>query len=222
MFNKRKCQKCGNSFGGSVNFCSKCGMKVGDKIEKNYGMLGTDDIEEQFNQIQNSFMGGGLLGGMLNKTMKMLEKELGREMNSQNNQANTRMELFINGQRIDPKKIKVLQKPIQQNSAQEQKQKTIKTLILPFKKEKQDEFSKLPKQEPTTNVRRLSDAVIYELTVPGVKNIDDVSFVQVGESIEVKAIAKDKAYFKSISMNLPIVNYSLSKGKLILEMNTKF
>ncbi len=40
-------------------------------------------------------------------------------------------------------------------------------------------------------------------------------------SIEIKAITKDKAYFKIIPLNLPIINYNILKEKLILEFGVK-
>jgi len=79
----------------------------------------------------------------------------------------------------------------------------------------------LPKQEPTTNVRRLSDRVIYEVYIPGVNSINNVSINQLENSIEIKAISKDKAYIKLIPLNLPIIDYNFEKGKLILELDNK-
>jgi len=127
------------------------------------------------------------------------------------------MELYINGKRIDPSKIKVTQKQIRGGKKQLEEE-TEQTLVQEFTKEKQKEFSGLPRKEPGTNVRRLSDTVIYELTVPGVKSIDDVSIMPIGESIEVKAIAKERAYFKSIPVHMPVKDFYLKKGKLTLEL----
>ena len=40
-------------------------------------------------------------------------------------------------------------------------------------------------------------------------------------SIEIKALAKNKAYVKRIPINLPIINYDFSKEKLVLELGVK-
>ena len=77
------------------------------------------------------------------------------------------------------------------------------------------------KKEPKTNVKRLSNTVIYEINMPGVKSLDDISIVKLENSIEIKAVAKDKAYFKLIPVNLAILDYELERGKLILELEAK-
>jgi len=183
--------------------------------------VGQGDFENEFNSMQNDLFGGvGILGKMLNSTMKMLEKELQKEMQQSNPKNSTHFELFINGKKINPSKVKVIQKQIKQDSPKKELEleEVEKTLVQYFNKAKQQEFTKLKKTEPSTNVRRLADKVIYELTVPGVKSIDDVSIVPVGESIEVKAIANEKAYFKSIPVHMPVKDFYLQKEKLVLEL----
>ena len=87
-----------------------------------------------------------------------------------------------------------------------------------FSMENQKKVGKLPKKEPRTNIKRFSDKVIYEIEIPGVESIEDVSIVKLESSIEIKAITKDKVYFKLIPIGLPITNYNLEKGKLVLEL----
>lgn len=76
----------------------------------------------------------------------------------------------------------------------------------------------LPRQEPETKVRRLSDKIIYEISLPGVKSEKDIIINKLQNSIEIKAFAKDKVYFKLIPLGLPIKNYKLVDEKLILEL----
>lgn len=82
-------------------------------------------------------------------------------------------------------------------------------------------ISELPKKEPSTNIRRLANKIIYELNIPGVKSIKDISITKLENSIEIKALAGNKAYAKLIPLNLPITDYELSDGKLILELDAK-
>ncbi len=84
-----------------------------------------------------------------------------------------------------------------------------------------NKFSELPKEEPETNIRRLANRVIYEIKLPGVKSVKDVSISQLENSIEIKALGKNKIFSKIIPINLPIKNYNLSKGKLTLELDAK-
>mgnify|MGYP000572009616 CR=1 FL=1 len=147
----------------------------------------------------------------------VLEKEIQKEQQDMNNQnpANKNFELFINGKKVNPKNIQVTRQPIQQNY-QPQKRKAIN---LPQNKLKK--FKDLVQEEPQTEIRRLSDLIIYEIKLPGVKTDEDISIQNLAGSIEIKAISKDKAYFKTITINLPITGYSFEKENLILELEAK-
>jgi len=57
--------------------------------------------------------------------------------------------------------------------------------------------------------------------MPGVKSMKAVSIIQLENSIEIKALAKDKVFHKIIPINLPIRKYNLEKGKLVLELETR-
>ena len=57
--------------------------------------------------------------------------------------------------------------------------------------------------------------------MPGVKSIKDISIAKLETSIEVKAVAKNKAYLKIIPIKLLIINYEFSKDNLILEFEAK-
>jgi len=104
---------------------------------------------------------------------------------------------------------------------EQEKQIRQKTDALKLPQSNSSKFAGLPKKEPETNIRRLSNKVIYEVNLPGVKSVKDVSIAQFENSIEIKALAKDKVFSKIIPINLPIRNYNLSKGKLTLELDAK-
>ena len=222
MFNKKeKCSKCGKAIDKNSNFCASCGSKTNSNFEKDFGMLGKTDLQTPQNPFENILPGGfagGMLGKMLGSAMGMLEKEMKKEFNNkdnQNNQSRSNVELFINGKRINPQNIKVTKKPIQK---QNQKNKEERVIELPiFSKDKQKNFLANKKIEPKTKVRRLSDQVIYEIEIPGVKDLDNISIKPAGNSIEIKAMTKTKSYFKSIPLTLPLVSYSLEKDLLVLE-----
>ncbi|MBU4308485.1 MAG: zinc-ribbon domain-containing protein [Nanoarchaeota archaeon] len=212
MFNKKKCKNCGNKSDEKNKFCSNCGFNLSRESNQNedWGLLGKDDSSEDF--FGNSFF-NGFTGNMLNKflgsTMKMFEKEM-QKMQNVPRAPRTNFELFINGKRINPQNIKVTKNAVQKQPARKE------SIELPSKKLK--DFVNFPQETPKTNVRRLSDKVIYEIEIPGVKSIENVSINQIGNSIEIKAVSKDKAYFKIINIALPITNYNLEKDKLVLEL----
>ena len=221
MFGKKECKKCGERIAGKYLFCPHCGSLLNKKkVKEDFGMLGEDDFTNEFENFQSSIFGGAgekVLGKMLKSTMKMLEKEMKKEFKRKNHEhvknPRTSFQLFINGERIDNFQTNP---HIQQKI---KKKKEISSNNLPQNHLKK--FSKLPKNEPKTNVRRFSDKVIYEINIPGVKSIKDISIIKLEDNIEIKAITKDKAYNKLIPINFPITNYNFSKGKLILELDSK-
>lgn len=237
MFNKITCKKCNKKVSKRNSFCPNCGNYVSPykKPKENYGMLGAPDSDEEnelmgeANEMANSIFGGfggKMLNKVLNQTMKMLEKEMQKSMqesmkntNNQNPERginNPHFELFINGKRINPENIKVTQKPIQFTEKTKVKKSENKNRF--FSGENIKKFSNLPKEEPKTDLRRLPDKIIYEIIIPGVNSIEDISIIKLENSIEIKAVSKNKAYSKVIPINLEIVNYEIQKGKLILEL----
>jgi HSP20 family molecular chaperone IbpA len=236
MFNKKTCQRCGRKTSKDNSFCPNCGLplKKAQKKEE-FGMLGENDSMSEFEALSNSMFGGmgGISGSFMNKmlsnTMRMLEKELEKEMknarpNSQNQNMNnspnmngpprTKIRLMINGKEID---LNGMNENIAQNPEKREKQKTTTPKFKRFSEEQAKKFSKLPKKEPKTELKRIADKISYEIEIPGVESIENVSINTLENSIEIKAIADEKAYSKSIPLNLPIVDYAFSKGLLVLE-----
>ncbi|MCK5149624.1 hypothetical protein KAJ87_01715 [Candidatus Pacearchaeota archaeon] len=215
MFKKNTCGKCGKKISDSYEFCPHCGNSQGNNSE-NWGLLGKDDNNSKTDNFSGNIfggMGGNFLGKMINNAMKMIEKEMQREMNQQKNmQPRTNMRLMINGKEIN----------LNQNSNNKIKQIKLKEISqkdLPQNNLKN--FSKLQREEPLTNIRRFSEKVIYEINIPGVNSLGDISITKLESSIEIKALAKTKAYSKIIPLTLPITDYNLSKGKLTLELGVK-
>ena len=212
MFRKKKCVKCKGKINEKYEFCPHCGKPTGKS--ENWGLLGKEDTIDEFEQFSNSLFGGGILGKMFGRTMKMLEKELQKELKNSNNFQKTNFELIINGKRVDPKNIQVSQQLVQ-------KTPEVKIPKRSFSDGNLKRISKLPKKEPLTNIRRLSDRVIYEINMPDVKSMRDISIAKLENSIEIKAVAEDKAYFKVIPINLPIINYKFLDEKLVLELGIR-
>ena len=211
MFSKKRCKRCESKVKEDFSFCPKCGLKLNSN-SKNWGMLGKNDfIEEESFMVEG--MGAGIFNKMLTSTMKMLEKELNKEVTKEEKQVKmprTKIKLMING------------KEVNFNTPPQKKKREVVKEKLPesFSQNKIKQFQVLEKQEPKTNIRRIGDNISYEIDVPGVKSIDDVSITKMESGFEVKAISKNKAYLKNILIKLPLIDYSLSNGKLVLEMNT--
>jgi len=216
MFNKEKCKKCKKKIRENYSFCPYCGTSL-DENEEEFGMLGKNDFES-FAKEMKLPLG---FNTIFNSLMKSLSKELDSQMRDIQPEKKTikkdgisiSISTFGNG----APKIKVSemgQKPTTKKEIPKFQQNF-------FTKEKAKEFIESPRVEPKTNIRRLSNKVVYELEMPDVSGMEDVSIIKLENSIEIKAIGKKKSYSKVIPINLPITSYDLSEGKLILELAVK-
>jgi hypothetical protein len=206
---KSRCNNCNEKIKKSYSFCPNCGNPTKNK-KSDWGMLGKNDIvENQFPKI----VGGGLMGNMMNKmignAMKMLENEIAKEMSETNKQPRTKVKLMINGEEIISGENK---KDLDKNT---------KILPIEFSRENLEKWKKLKKEEPKSSLKRVEDKIEYKIEVPEVKSIQDISIVKLENSLEVRAIGKEKGYKKNILIDLPLKKYSLLKGILTLEMDTE-
>ena len=225
MFEK-KCDKCKNKIKKDFEFCPFCGNNLSSDFDnEDFGILGKNDFIND-----NSFpdFGSSFIDKIFNQTMKMMEKQMKNIAEQANNQnkpqripineinPNLNVQFFVNGKRVFPPQ----QEQLQNIQNQEQIRQT-KVNVNKMPLEKLERFSKLKRLEPVSKVRRIGNKVIYELEVPGVKDLDDVLINRLENSIEIKALARDKSYSKILNINLPIIRYGLDNGNLILELQGK-
>ena len=227
MFKRKTCKNCGEKISGKYNFCPYCRISVNEDFgREDWGMLGKND----FMPTEEIRLPMGL-NTLFNSLMKNLNKqfsELDREMKEEKGKSETKakkggISISISTSGNLPPEIRVKSfGNIPEFQEKERKmKKKMKGLRIDNLQKKSKKFSGLPKKEPITNIRRFSNKVVYEIKMPGVKSMRDVSIIQLENSIEIKALAKDKVYFKLIPINLPIRNYNLEKGKLVLELEAR-
>lgn len=231
---KKKCKKCGTEIKGKYNYCPSCGAPL--KNEKDYGLLGKEDSNDSFNNFFNEINLPKGFNMIFNQLMKNFDKQF-QDFDKQIKESGSKkpkikksgISIKISSLPGKPPEINI--KPFdgklkKQNIGKFKKKDMEKTQTnypsskkLPKKTLKK--ISKMPKQEPETSIRRFSDKIVYEIKMPDVKSIKDVSIIRLENSMEIKALAKDKAYVKLIPISMPIKNYKLSKGKLILELEAQ-
>ncbi len=210
MFRK-KCPKCNEKIQNNYEFCPFCGknLKSNEDLE-DFGILGKNDFSESFSQ---EMFGNSFLDKLINNALKMIEKQMKSSSFNLNQdlfpKSNMKIKFMINGKEI----------PIN-NSQQPVKSEPLK-IPNNLSEEKAKKISKLPRKEPKTIMKRFSGKLVYELSVPGVKKIQDIIINQLENSIEIKAISPKIVYSKTIKINLPLMKYSLNKGNLILELQAK-
>lgn len=209
MLKRKNCPSCGERIKKNYEFCPSCGTHIKTGSKKDWGMIGKNDFtEDEFPSVFGGLT-GGILNKMINSTMKMLEKELSKEMKNTQKTPKSNIRLMINGKEVTPFFNQVKENKIPK-----------KILPINFSPEKLKKFQSSKKKEPKTQIRRIGDKVSYELDVPGVDSIDNISIIRLENGIEVKALGKDKAYSKIINVNLPLSRYMLSNEKLMLELDT--
>ena len=182
MFDK-KCSKCDSKIKGDYDFCPFCGCNLKSEFHKDdYGLLGRSDVvepkpEDLLSGLGNLSIGKILKGAMkeLPSMMKMLEKQMGDMNNNSKGKGNgLNVQFFVDGKKVNPMK--------------NQKLKSVKRLPQELSKEKLKMLSEFPKVEPKSEVRRLSGRIIYNISVPGVRDINDIFINQLENSVEVKAL----------------------------------
>ncbi len=198
MFNKKKCPNCKSNIKSSSNFCQDCGYPLNNKKKGDWGILGRNDLSNEPLKKSSFFdnLGQNLIDKMMKSAFNMVEKEMKREMKNPEGE----MQVFINGKKVNPVGNK----------------KIVQTFPVISKKNLKN-ISGLPKVEPVTEVKRMSDKIVYRLKIPGVSSIENLSIIRVENGFEIKAVSKGEVYFKSLPINLDMINYKLFKGNLVLE-----
>jgi len=210
----RKCSRCERKIEKDYLFCPYCGqdfrMERIEKDKRDYGFLGKDDFFMPEFNISN-------FSSIFNSLMKEFDKQLKGagdfkevEMGKPRIRK-TGISINIATDMGGEPKIRVQRFG---NHAEKPKEMIKVRELTGSEVEK---FSKLPKKEAETSVRRLSNKLVYELEVPGVENIDDVIINKLENSVEIKAIAKDMIYSKLIPIKMPLQSYKVEKGILVLE-----
>jgi len=220
MFNI-KCSKCKSKISRNFDFCPYCGFNIKKNKE---GLL--DEVSDMENVFSNpSFNIGNLnsIIGEIRKEMLNAEKSTKKPVIKEGGGIPQRFASGFNitistknGGRpmID---IKQIGQPMKDNQKRVQEKQEIFQNI---SEEDSEKISKLPRVEPKSKVRRMSNSVIYEIDLPGVNSIKDVFINKLNNSIEIRAMGKNKQYGKIIPISLPIKKYYLSDGKLVLELKS--
>ena len=218
MFFKKKskreetsCPNCASGVGEKFSFCPYCGESLLDEAEeeRNFGMLGRDDIadEELINSVfANNFgVADRFIGSLMNSLMKNLKVQI-KEVRVHD--ANTA-------------EVKELPNGINIQLNAPQKQKSQKILNRALSDKQLERLNALPRTEAKSNVRRLSDKVVYEMTAPGVNSPEDIFISKLESGYEIKAIGKNKVYVNSIPVDLPLRGFAINDKGLIVEFGLR-
>lgn len=211
MFSSKKCLRCEGKLKEEFSFCPFCGLDLRNPEAdmKKFGMLGKND-----SVIGTPLMGGGAIGlpgdfnTIFSQVMKMMEHQL----------------KHINTEKLDfgdfKPEVRRLPNGFQIRigpNAQLPKKKEEDLKPRTISEEQRERMVKLPKGEAKTNVRRLSDKVVYELNMPGVSDVNDIFVSKVESGYEIKALGEKKIYRNSLQVDLPLKKYFVKNNLVTLE-----
>ncbi len=222
---KKRCKKCGKLIDSRFRYCPYCGAKliepdglldrIDELMQPSFGSFGFDDFATAMMKNFSTVFSGLL--EEIERQFREIDKQLANEKQTKPKVSGISISISTS----TGKKPKIEVRRIGKGKVSEV---PIKVKVEPIKKTaKLDEktikkIAKLPKKEAKSSVKRLSDRIVYEIDMPGVQSEKDVFITKLHNSIEIKAVAKDKVYFKLIPLALPIINYRLENEKLILEL----
>ena len=191
---KIKCPRCDKKIEKKFSFCPYCGLNVARVVEQeDFGMIGKDDFVKEIEQEIKMPIG---LDKIFNSLIKNLDKQMGGGMNG-----NPGFKIQIS---TGPKP---------------ERQEIAKKIPMESISEKDIEKRRnLPRTEAESSVRRLSDRIVYEIFVPGVKTKKDIVISKMESGVEIKAYSKDKCFYKVIPIKVDLLGYHLEDDILFLEL----
>lgn len=210
MFSSKKCERCKGKLKEEYSFCPYCRLDLRNPQadKEDFGMLGKNDAIHGAPLLGGGGMGisDSVFNSIFSNVMKMMENQMKNLDNEKIDFGDMKSEVT----RL-PNGIQIKMGPkMQQKPKVEAKTRVIS-------EDQKDRMSKLPRGQAKTEIRRLSDGVVYELNTPGVDTVNDIFVSKVESGYEVKALGKKKIYFNSLQVNLPLKKYSVKDNKLTLE-----
>lgn len=199
MFDKKRpCTRCRSSIKADFDFCPHCGcdMRNPEKDLREFGLLGKNEFSNA------PVVGGGSMGfGISDKILASLIQQVFKALESQN------------GQQGQPGELQAIPNGFQLNIGVGPQKQPARQKIRKVTEDQLKRMAGAPRVEAKTEIRRLSDRVVYELKAPDVEVAEDVFVSKVESGYEVKAIGKKKVYVNSLQVDLPLKDCRLEKNK---------
>lgn len=215
MFKKKVCPNCGEKIKEGWEFCPRCGEEIEIEEPRKREVMTPfgnifGDIDKEFERIDKMFgfdsfklpsfkMKPGVKGGGVSIT---IQSGTGME---------PKVEVKTSGEykKLEPElKRKFGVKPAIEEVEEE-------------KVEKKKREVKLPKvtEEPESEIQTVGNKQIISIKLPDVKSEEDIEIKKLEQSLEVKALAGDKAYFKLIPTSRDVtISKKFKDGVLKIEV----
>jgi len=203
---KKKCPGCAKKIERKFNYCPYCGLsfKAGND-DRDYGMLGRDDIGSHIRQDLGLPFG---LNGLMNSMIKQIESQL------------ENMDFGDEPSMPRNIKIRVARAPgVNQVIQKKAPEKKVEKMPEISEKEKERRMG-LIKVDAESKIKRIGDTIIYEIDAPGIKSKDDVVLTELATGLEIRAYSKDKCYVKFIPLKVEVYEYDVKKEKVFVEIKS--
>jgi hypothetical protein len=212
-----KCDNCNSRVEKKHNFCPYCGHNLMPENSRTYGFLGRTDSPQEKTEMPSQ--GFGITDKMLNSMINSLMKNLEKQFNSLEKdpdflnpiEPNTKIKRLPNGISI---KMTPLNNPSTKKNKEDNFNKTLNENQI-------KKMSELPRKQAKSNVKRLNNKIIYELSTPGITSTEDIFISKLESGYEIKAIGSKNLYVNNLPLNLPLKRLSLLKNKLLVEFRTE-
>ena len=219
-----KCPRCGYEIKDEWKFCPNCGLrKGGDPMDA----FGRDLFSQLFGRMKNSFSDFDDFDRMFEKNFQAIDlSPLIRKVSE-----NAREKPKTRGFTVRIKTGTGMQPKIDIRTQGDVKPEMVEKEIerrFGFRPSLKKAVQKIPSirggapkvtEEPQADVKRIGDRIIVDIKLPEVKSEENIDVKELSSSVEVKAAAGEKAYFKIITKpeNFRLTQKSFSNGTLHLE-----
>jgi len=213
-----KCSNCGDNIEKSWAYCPSCGFSIDRRF-----------FEDIFSRIKREFRG-------VDRETKNLEKEVEAfdlsPFFKKTRTGGFSIRIYTGGDRQPQVYVKTfgnvnkdqIEKAVYNQLGMEAKrvsgvQELRKRATEIQKEEKKIATSLKYTEEPKTAVRSLVDRVIVDIEMPGIKSLGEISMHELENSVEVKAVIGDRAFFKILTKppQFRLVQKTFSNNMLHLE-----
>lgn len=226
MFGKKKCINCGKEISPTWRFCSHCGARIGGDV---WDTLGRDMFSDIFSKIRKEMKGLGEMQNLFERDFEAIDlspwfkKPRGKGFSIKIVQSTGRPpKIFVKTYGGTDKNK--LEKEVYNKLGIKEKErpKIVEEERLKLKVPPAPEKLPTPKvtEEPKANIKRIDSKVVVDIQLPGVRE-ENIEVKELESSVEVKAIAGEKAYFKILTKppQFSVTNQSFSNGVLHLEFS---
>lgn len=200
MFESKKCKNCEEKIKEEWEFCPHCGEETSG--EEYFGENMFDDVEDEFKRIDKMFASD--LFSFPKFDMRMPKSNGISIVISSGTGREPKIEVMTSGS------YKKLEPEIKKNLGIKPVMKVKKTV------------KGLPKvtEEPETEIKSTGNKKIIQIKLPEIKNLKDIDVKKLEQSIEIKALSKDKTYFKLIPIpsESEIINKEFKNNVLKIEL----